>query len=286
MMKKTKLSIVIVLLMVIVIGGIAFLNKMPINSMSQNNKVSYIESSSQLIVFTTLDQAIEYADNIVVGTVVMEDDFSNTISKYILSINTNLKGSIDTQEIDVYELKGELVAGKDYLLFLEELNNPLYSEYSYTSFEKSMITEINKGKILNANKLFNKETDLNKISKLISNSKAKLKINKKDYIVLNQLETMNNLVEESDYVLLIIPSETIEQNTNTTRVEAKVIRQYKGSDMDENISILLPRGIQKDKEYLIFLKEYDGAKLPTTRKGSIIESGTPEFDGALDLLNN
>lgn len=286
MVSKTKYSVIIGLLIILSIGSIAFFSTAPTKFTDQDSSNIYLNYSSNIKTFETLDQVIEFADNIVLGTIVLVEDFSDTVSKYTLAVDKNFKFDLDAQHIDVYEDKGKLITGSSYLLFLEELNHPLYSENSYTSFEKDMIIKIDRSLIVTDHKLLSKEKDLESIIKLISKSDKNVKVQKKDYVVLNKLNTITDLVKESDYILHVIPTELTGHNKNVTEVKANIIQQYKGLQLGDEISIFLPSEVQSLTEYMIFLKEYDGTLLPTTRKGSIIEIGTSEFEEALNQLNN
>ncbi|WP_312700629.1 hypothetical protein [Sedimentibacter sp.] len=255
-------------------------------SINHGNDEIIVDSSSKIIVFDTLDKVIEYADNIVLGTVVMEEDFNNSSSKYTLKVDKNLKYNLDIYDIDVYEKKGKLLIGSRYILFLEELNNPLYSENSYTSFDKNMIIQIEQDTIVTENNVLNKEKDLDKLMESISKSDKITKVRKKDYTVFNTLETTDDLVEKSDYILHLIPVELNRYNKNATEVKANIVQQYKGPDLGSEISVFLPSDIQDMKEYIVFLRDYDGGILPAAREGSIIEIGTPEFEKVINLLDD
>lgn len=285
MINKTKISTIIILLMILTIVGIMFNNKF-VQSINQGNGEIYLDSASQIIVFDTLDQVIEYADNIVLGTVVMAEDFSDALSKYTLKVDKNLKYNLDIYDIDVYEERGKMIAGSRYMLFLEELNHPLYSENSYTSFDKSMIIQINQDTIVTENNVLNKEKDLDKLMESICKSDKITKVRKKDYTVFNTLETTDDLVEKSDYILHLLPDKLHEYNKNVTEVKVNIIQQYKGHSLGDEISIFLPNEVQSMEEYIVFLRDYDGSLLPTTRESSIIEIGTPEFEEVINLLKN
>ena len=282
----TRKSRIFVLFLALTLGGIAlFYSNSPTQSLAQNNNDTHVYFAQQDIFFNSLDQVIDYADAIVTGVVVKEEAFNDDISKYTLSVESNLKAST-SNNIEVYELNGKMITGNSYILFLVELNHPLYSENSYTSFEKNMIINLNEKQSIKENKLLNNETDINNIVKLINKSDKRYSKQKKNYTVINKLNSVKELAEESDYILYIKPTEVIKLNKNVSEIKATILEQQKGVQLGNEVNIFLPSEVENEKEYIVFLKDYDGGILPTTRKGSIIEKGNVEFEEALSLFNN
>ncbi|MDR5659029.1 hypothetical protein RH915_05965 [Serpentinicella sp. ANB-PHB4] len=189
MENRRKINRTIALLVALSISGIILYHNIPMKSTNFNY-------ASKITTFDTLEQVIAYSDKIILGTVTDVEDFNQTVSKYTLLIDKNLKSDTNEEKIEVYESQEKLLKGNSYILFLENLDHPLYSEHSYTSFEKNLILEVVENETVTKSKIFNNETDLNKIMKKINKSDYTVVEQNKDYKVINKLDSIKDLAEE------------------------------------------------------------------------------------------
>lgn len=229
-------------------------------------------SEGQLSVeMETLDSLIEYADNIVIGTVLSEEEFSDSSTyKYTFSVRKDIKGDIDGQEIDVYEDYGNLEVDKEYLLFLEYWESELYPNPVYTSIghKEDSIILIEKDSLKGSDKILQEKKSLKEMIQYIeNNSGIKVKKNK-GFKIKNKPDNDLDLVNSSDYVLSLIPIEISKENKYVKTVKVQITNQFKGT-LTEDIIYNLPSKVEIGKEYLVFMKEDEGLKL-TTRHGSIV----------------
>ncbi|MGG2083048.1 hypothetical protein [Lysinibacillus pakistanensis] len=218
---------------------------------------------------TNIDDLIELSDNIVVGNILYEEQFSDMGTyKYSFSVKNELKGDLDNQTIDVYEAKGVLEKGKEYVMFLEYWENELYPNPVYTSLGDNSIIEIDKNTLNGEEKIINQRTK-DEIINYIKESPEAKKFLLKNNNIIEEANSTNDLVELSDNILRIIPKKVIHENKYVKTVEIEILQKLKGTIKQENTILNLPAEIELEKDYIVFLKGNEDYRL-TTKRGSII----------------
>lgn len=241
------------------------------NIQANNQKPTRINSESLSVKeIKSIDEVIERSSNIVVGKVVRIEDYSKCTDQYIVNIEKNVKGSTNTENIDVYETKGTLEVGGQYVLFLESHESVLYPRTSYTSACKECIIKVENNNLVGNSKFIAKSLDVNDLVKNIEKSdKFSVKVNRQ-YNIKDKYETLDEQIEASDSIAVITASNIIKTNKYVCLVKLNPDEEFKGSITSEN-TMLLPGDIQEGKKYIVFLKKdkYGILKI-SSREGSII----------------
>lgn len=224
----------------------------------------------------SIDDVIGVSTNIVIGNVVSIEDYSDYTDQYIVSIEQNIKGTTNSANIDVYETKGTLEVGSQYILFLESSESVLYPNTKYTSVYKESIIKVENNNLFGDSKIVDKSLDINQLVKNIEKSgKFSLKVNKQ-YNIKTKYETVDEQIEDSDNTAIITASNIVKANKYVSLVKLNPDEEFKGSITSED-TILLPSNIQEGKKYIVFLKKGKGGILePSSREGSIVSED--QFD--------
>lgn len=247
----------------------------------------YLNSASQMNTMESIDDLVKYSDLVIIGTVLDSEEINNDEIKYTVSIDKNIKGTLDTNDIDVYEAKNTLQSGKQYILFLGYFDSALYPREVYTSIDKDGILEIYDGKINSRNMYGEKDKSVDSIIKIIEKSRSIKYQNKQIAKIDKEFDSIKNLIESSDYVVRISINEVDNINKYVSDINVNVIQQYKG-DIGKRDEFLVPTGLEKGNEYLLFLKgAEDGGINLTSRKGSIIsKDNLDNWNKAIDSFSN
>jgi hypothetical protein len=218
---------------------------------------------------TNVDDAVKASDHVVIGEVVDEAKFSSTNTyRYTVAVKTELKGNVNAKSIDVYEAKDALKKGKEYLLFLEYWEHELYPRPVYTPIGEETIIEIDKNQLRgNENIVMNRKKD--DMVTYIQNSPEAKRLTKKNVHIVEKASSTEELIDQSDFVLHVMPVEIVHENEYVKTVTADILQAYKG-ELDQDSAIInLPADVEVGKEYLVFLKGEKDFRL-TTRQGSVI----------------
>ena len=233
---------------------------------SKGEIISY-ESESTLRL-ETLEDLIRISDNIVIGIVTDEVQYSGSTLKFTFTVNNELKGNVDAKSIDVYEYYGDLEKGKEYILFLEFWEDELYPRPVYTSYNKGSLIEVNRNTLLGGETYVGNKTK-DEMIEYIKSSKEVSIFSEKEDAVIEKAKDLAQLISISDHILHIVPKEVIHENMYVKTVGIEVLQKLKGSLNYEINSLNLPATIDLEKEYIVFLKENDGLGL-ATRDGSVV----------------
>ena len=233
---------------------------------SKGEIISY-ESESTLRL-ETLEDLIRISDNIVIGIVTDEVQYSGSTLKFTFTVNNELKGNVDAKSIDVYEYYGDLEKGKEYILFLEFWEDELYPRPVYTSYNKGSLIEVNRNTLLGGETYVGNKTK-DEMIEYIKSSKEVSVFSEKEDAVIEKAKDLAQLISISDHILHIVPKEVIHENMYVKTVGIEVLQKLKGSLNYEINSLNLPATIDLEKEYIVFLKENDGLGL-ATRDGSVV----------------
>lgn len=282
-MRKIRLISCAIAFIILAVGTFFLVN---------NNKKSSTQSiqmnfASQMYALESIDDLIKYSDNVIIGTVLDSEEISDAELKYTISIDKNLKGTVDSRDIDVYETKETLQRGKQYILFLGYFDSALYPREVYTSIDKESIFEIYDGKINSNNKYGEKDKSVEDVTNSIETSPCINYKNKQTAKVEKEYDSIKSLIESSDYIVRISIDKAESINKYVSLIDANVIEQYKG-DIGKREEFLVSSGLKAGNEYLLFLKETeDGSIVLSSKKGSIIsKDNVDNWNQAINSFNN
>lgn len=224
----------------------------------------------------SLNDVIKNSTNIILGTVSERQEFSKFTDKYILSVENNIIGNTQASMIDVYEKKDSLKVGSKYILFLEYADTPLYPNPQYTSVYKECIIEV-KGDNLIGNMFIDAKASTTEFISNIQNSPESKNVSARNYEVKNKFENLSDLISYSDYILCIIPENSIQFNKYVKMVDFNLVKEYKGNSL-KNEKILLPADVEDGKQYIIFLRNNGNGSIElSSREGSVISEDQIEI---------
>lgn len=228
-----------------------------------NSQNSYAEEMK------SIDDVVGASSNIIIGTVIEKEAFSDFTDKYLVSVDKNIKGAANADDIDVYETKETLKVGDKYILFLQYHESVLYPNPTYTSVNKECIIKVVDNKLIGNSRFVSESLDLDRLVQNIENSKnIAANLNKK-FNIINKYETLDEQIENSDYILIITPININKSNKYVSLVTAKAEAKLKGNVSDE-LELILPSDIQEGKKYIVFLKHNTDILELAAREGSII----------------
>ncbi|MHA7964884.1 hypothetical protein ACX93W_12130 [Paenibacillus sp. CAU 1782] len=228
------------------------------------------------------------ADHIIVATQAGGEEYENGSPKYALEVEQELKGTLPSNQINVYSLQGLPQDYKRFVLFLYSNDSEYYDTVTYNVIHSVNALE---GDELKTGPY--KGQSLKKLLKDIDSSPGLQKNSMNKHEVTEQYDSIEELIEASDYILHIVPKELRFQNNTIAEYTVDLVTLYKG---DERIkakeSLVLPKEAEADKEYLIFYRlrdQMDQSDNPsitlTARQGSFIpKSDEKAWQGAIDLL--
>lgn len=245
-------------------------NKRVIIDHDHENENFVFEEGENDIAYEDLESLIEGAQYIVLGEVISSDNYAIDGTKYKVQINDILKGEIIEKTIDVYERPLEMAIGENVLLFLEGWESEFYPEPLYNAFDGSII-KINKQEIIGSTKYLgsNLKSKDNLIN-YISTESMKMENKNIKRKVKNTASSETELINLSDYVAIISPTDIIVENGQLKLVDINVLENLKGELYVA--SLFLPSNIKLNTKYKVYLQELeDGSITLTTRKGSVIE---------------
>lgn len=228
-----------------------------------------------------LNDVVKLSDNIVIGKVLDEKKYndSNTY-KYTFLVENELKGKVESEEIDVYEAYGRLKKDKEYILFLAFWEDELYPKPVYTSVYKDFIVEINQNNLIGEEELVGQKTKDEFINAIKKSSYVKsVTINNvNNKIVIEKANDLEHLISLSDNIIQIVPKTLQEENIYVKAVEVEVLNTLKGTIKPGNLFLVLPADINLGNEYIVFLKDKEnGVYGITTREGSVVSKDNKEL---------
>lgn len=228
-----------------------------------NSQNSYVEEMK------SIDDVVGASSNIIIGTVIEKEAFSDFTDKYLVSVDKNIKGAANADGIDVYETKETLKVGDKYILFLQYHESVLYPNPTYTSVNKECIVKVVNNKLIGNSKFVSESLDLDRLVQNIESSNNIAANLAKKYNIINKYETLDEQIENSDYILVITPISINKSNKYVSLVTAKAEAKLKGNVSDE-LELILPADIQEGKKYIVFLRHNSDILELVAREGSII----------------
>ena len=235
----------------------------------KNQSVRY-ESLSE---FRDLEGVIMISDNIVIGTVTDEEQFSESTYKYTFTVSDELKGNVEAESIDVYEFYGVMEKGKEYLLFLGSWESELYPRPVYTSNNKDSLIKVNRNNLIGGEQLVGKKKK-DELIEYIKNSKEVNVFSEKEDAVIEKAKDLAELISLSDQIIHLVPKEIIAENMYVKVVSVEVIKTFKGGI--GNPVLNLPADIVLENEYIVFLRGDKSLRL-ATREGSVVSKDDEEL---------
>jgi len=263
---------------------------------SFNYKNSPDEPLGSLLYDLTFENAVnKFSANVIVGHVNESSYYSDRKSMYSIQVIEDLVGNTESVTINILTNKNILETGEEYILFLNSIDSPVYSEKFYVLLSEFVL------KIDNNNQLLRLEDSVNMqyIPPFVDESKnnltfAKSYINKIKHeniylknpkkVVVDEANSLNDLINISDHILEITVVSAENANETLLAVKYNVNEIYKGGNLTNINYLIMPTGIEEGKKYLIFLSNREESVTLATRKGSIIEEGTDNYENAIRLL--
>lgn len=237
----------------------------------------------------SLEEIINRSSNIVLGHVIENIYFDDTINIYRFNVINNIKGTTDETVIDLYGAPNKYELGKDYIVFLNYMDSVFYEKKAYSPFiefkaciDNDIITEF---------LLFNTDIapDYPNIDTLIKYIKEVDKgINTNIAIVRNEYidsEDISEIFNFSDVVCDIETYGIIASNPNVVYYKAKVIKSYKGN-IKSDIIVHLPASTEINNEYLVFINEINEGSYSINSMISFVSKDSEnEYTRYIDEIN-
>lgn len=252
------------------IGGLVFVALLSINNSSDfNSQEKIITDNSYTVDLTTLDNVVFYSENIVSGEVISNQEASQNQYKTTFKVNENIKGNIESGDIDIYSPIGTLEQGKRYILFLTSFDSSLYPRVFYTPVTYDLVIELNEEKVKDNEKYKIENKTIKEVTKIIKDSNGfKNNISKKEDSK-HSLVDSNEIYEASDNVTKIRINELLGQSKEACIAKIEVIENLKGELLTD--TLILPSNINLESEYTVYLvKSEDGTYTLTSRENSIV----------------
>jgi hypothetical protein len=249
---------------------------------SDNMQVTYVAEID-------LDYLINTSSNIIVAEFVGSTSFSEGTNKDVFNVVENIKGSIEQETINYYSFNQEFVSGEKYILFVEFFDSVFYEDRVYHGVSEfyallNINNDIEQFLIFDDD-LSTKYKTLDSLKNYISKVDDGLRTDKPNVesTIINT-ESIDVLVEESDYICEIKPTEIITSNEVLKILLCKIQKNYKGKLKDEVI-IHLPSDAELEKEYLVFLTEIeDGSYTVNSLISFISKDDEKEYSKALKSI--
>lgn len=300
-----KKSIMLIIASILIVLSASFLipNALshPIVALNTHNYVPpFGAAQGQLKYELTFENVInKYSSNVVVCKVISGEKYSKNKNMYKVEINENLVGEVEGSTIFIHADKDSLIMGKSYLLSLREHDSALQNNVFYVALNQFIIQiDENSNLLLLENsetQEFIKPFKTDKFNNL-DNAKAYINEIKKDnmYInntkkkVIDQAKDVEELIKLSNHIIEIsvIDYQISGEVNNIAIVDYDCYKKYKGGNFKNIHSLLLPTNIEKDKKYLLFLVGDNDEVTLATRKGSVLEVGSNEYNNAIKYINN
>lgn len=233
----------------------------------------------------TMEDWTSASDHIIVAERIGAERYENGSPKYSVIVEKELKGKLQKNQIDVYALQGLPQEYSRYVLFLYASDSEYYDEGTYSVVHSANALDGN-----NVKTGPYKGLDLNELLQDIHKSPGLKKVDTTKHIVVEQPESMEKLIEASDYIVHFMPNEVRFENDVIRDYVVEYIRVYKGDErIQARESLTLPNEVEPKEEYLVFYQlrdKNDNTDITlTTRKGSVIsKSDTNAWEEAISLL--
>ncbi len=111
------------------------------------------------VAINTLDDLTAKAHAVIVGTVTGEEQIHDSgVYRFTVAVQDVIKGSVVSETIYVYEGIGNLITGKEYILFLESCEDALYPNTLHTTITSESIIEVNGNTLIGEEKFIGNQS--------------------------------------------------------------------------------------------------------------------------------
>lgn len=256
-------------------------------SVNQIEGESVASQSVSTVELNNLDDLVKYSQEIVYGTVIDVEPFSDTTHEYLIQVHETYKTKLDAEDIYVYEVEGTLNRGDSYVLFLNEFTGGFFPHPAYTSIHKESILKVDDQDLVHSSPQIPQNMVLDEIIQEISNSDglAQQVQTENDLVLLNNAN-LQELTDHADIIAEVTPTKFTTENKYMKIAEVKVINSHKGH-LESGSIVHFPASIELEKEYLVYLRDVDGALFVNSVDKGIIDTGEHQaLDEALQILEN
>jgi len=234
--------------------------------------------------YETLEDLLNEATHVVIGTIDDKETLGKWEEKYTMSIEESYLNAVDSESIDVYEASGSLETGKKYVLFLEASESEYYPRTVYTSVVKDSMLEVSDGNIVNLNKYTSENQTLKELVKIFKKQGVKAEKSKTKRKVVDKFANHEAIIDSADVIIAVSVKNINEFNKFVSNYEVEVKKEYKGSIGDIK-RLTLPTGIDEDGEVVLFLKEIGKQNyMIAARKDCVISKDGSERWNEISLL--
>lgn len=191
----------------------------------EDHDSQYVEEGEKSVIYEDLETLVADAQFIVVGEVEGLEDYAIDGTKYKVKITQQLKGKLEEDVIDVYERPNDMKINQTVLLFLEGWESEFYPEPLFNALDESIM--IIKNQDVKGNEKFLKD-NLNLKNNLIKfiqkeASSKSIKVEKRK--VRDKVTSEEELINLSDYVVVLRPTEQILKNNNVKLVKIEILEK-------------------------------------------------------------
>jgi len=259
----------------------------PSSSQSQN------ESAYQ-----SLDELVKDSMVIVSGTMKDSSSFDTSTIEYVFEVERQFKGEGINETIHIYEgySDARYTVGEKYVLFLERWEGGLYPAPVHTSIDETQPIKI-KGTTIHHDYVFlDKNLHTGELFEAIENSPSIHEpssyedLNNSSHMLLNNsISTLEELIEESDWIGRVIPTHIHQENKYFKNIGLKEIESFKETEsqsIEEVTTIYVPTSVELNNEYILFLKNHNGTYQVTTRENSVVsKEETEHWEKILSVID-
>lgn len=216
---------------------------------------------------------VNHSSNIAVVELISSEDFDEHTTIYHFKTINNIKGEIYNELFDYYSATEEFELEHKYVLFMEFYDSLFYENRVHLGVADYLLeldSEENIFKFYIHGKNIDEFTNLNELIDNINLVDEEMNINISDSgFPLYDVDNYNDLFRVSDNITEI---RVIDINIDLPHVvfaNCIVLNSYKG-EIDKEITMFLFPSVKINKEYLVFLSEYNEGSYNLNSKMSII----------------
>ncbi|GAA0309909.1 hypothetical protein GGQ92_001320 [Gracilibacillus halotolerans] len=283
--KRLWLIVLVSLLIVGVAIGLAG-NKNEFGDIPQTEQAkSLIKTESA---YEDLDELVRDAVIIVSGTIKDSSALDSTTIEYVLDVEQQFKGERTDESIHIYESYSDAryTIGKEYVFFLDRWEGGLYPAAVHTPIDEEHSLRIEQDMILHSYTFLEEDLQKRDFFEAIENSPSihepspfEDSNNSSHMFLNNSISTLDELVEASDWIGRVIPTNIHIENKYFKNIGIKELESFKGTDsqnLEEVTTIYVPKTVELDKEYILFLTNHSGTYQVTTRDNSVVSKEESE----------
>ena len=230
------------------------------------------------------------SSDVIIGEVVDSKEYTDTYNMYNIKVEDVLIGNERNELINIYANKLSLEQGSKYILFLRNHDSALYEYPFYVLLNEFVMKINNEGQLSllenpEAKKFIkpfkeDKYNEINNIEKyIIAIRKDNVFANKVKQKVINKVEDTNELATMSDHIveIKVLNKNIAGIKENIAIVDFEIAKAYKGGELENVHSLLLPSDVEANNSYLLFLVNNEESVSIATRSGSVVKVGSDEY---------